>query len=463
MRTIDLIQPRHNYAPDHREERQGHIYLPTSLHTAAARLANAGVEVEVHDENLRLAEVNSPIVGVNLLGAPYIPEVIKLQQKLRAAICQDLTFALGGQVMQPSAFGLSQVQTSLLFGPNTLNGNDDMGLAQLFGIKPAALGSPENTSLVPIYEKISDADMLEYLSREISFYVSQGCSQQCSFCAAPKARPEKYRAFEVMEKDLNYLVERAIKLGLTKLEIYMSNLDIVQNPPQLDKFADVVKSIKANHPNFEVGLRGLATVLFFNKFKDKFEATFRKLVDVGFHTIGFGVDGWDDELWRKLQKRNSKNDCIEAIRAAKEDFGITPELLMVFGHDLGKRKKDTPQSLAGAYAICVEMTNRYGAVPRPHISKSFIPGNEGWVAPENAKKVDLLIQHPEAFQSLDFTALPSPLTHPDAEIRHLATEYYLKICAIEGATTQHTKPMTPGMSEEKIAEVRAYNQGRYDR
>ena len=44
---IDLVQPRHNYAP---KEGVGHIYMPTSLLTVGARLLNAGAEVTFHDE-----------------------------------------------------------------------------------------------------------------------------------------------------------------------------------------------------------------------------------------------------------------------------------------------------------------------------------------------------------------------------------------------------------------------------
>ena len=77
---IDLVQPRHNYAP---KEGVGHIYMPTSLLTVGARLLNAGVDVTFHDENTKPLEVSSDYVGFNLLGAPYIPEVIKLQEKIR--------------------------------------------------------------------------------------------------------------------------------------------------------------------------------------------------------------------------------------------------------------------------------------------------------------------------------------------------------------------------------------------
>jgi len=229
------------------------------------------------------------------------------------------------------------------------------------------------------------------------------------------------------------------------------------------KVRSSVKKICKDNQGFRIGTRGLATVPFFIKYKDKFADVFHELVESGFHTIGFGVDGWDNKLWKELRKGNTQDDCIEAIRSAKEDFGMTPEILMVFGHDLGNGTKDTVESLEGAYAICNEMAERYGAIPRPHISKSIIPGNEGWLRPENADIVDLLIEHPEAFQSLDFTALPSALTHPDSTIRELASRYYLKICSIPGNTTQHVKPITPDMSQQEIEEVRQYNIGRYDR
>lgn len=99
MSSVDLIQPRHNYANPPEVEQHGHIYLPTSLHTAGARLAHAGVDVRVQDENLRPLEINSGVIGVNLLGSPYIPEVIKLQRRIQETTRDDLRFILGGQVM----------------------------------------------------------------------------------------------------------------------------------------------------------------------------------------------------------------------------------------------------------------------------------------------------------------------------------------------------------------------------
>jgi len=85
------------------------------------------------------------------------------------------------------------------------------------------------------------------------------------------------------------------------------------------------------------------------------------------------------------------------------------------------------------------------------------------MALEYAAAIEDLLQHPESFQSLDFTALPSPSTHPDETVRALATEYFLKMCELPGNTTLHVQPITPDMTPEQVEAVRQFNQGRYDR
>ncbi len=55
------------------------------------------------------------------------------------------------------------------------------------------------------------------------------------------------------------------------------------------------------------------------------------------------------------------------------------------------------------------------------------------------KIYDENINPSEVFQSLDFTALPSELTHPDEKLRGLATKRFLDICSIPGNTTKYVK------------------------
>jgi hypothetical protein len=57
--------------------------------------------------------------------------------------------------------------------------------------------------------------------------------------------------------------------------------------------------------------------------------------------------------------------------------------------------------------------------------------------------VHLFIENPDYFQALDYTALPSKLTHPDEAFRALVAEWYMKICALTPDSTQYIIPNTP--------------------
>jgi len=295
---------------------------------------------------------------------------------------------------------------------------------------------------------------------ESSLYVSQGCKFACDFCAAARTTrdpstgelkkvTESYRSPGVIKEDLDYLVRRAEGFGIGGLEFYMSNLDVFQTPRELSKFAEAIKEVRGEHPRFKLGLRGLATVDSFLKARKT--GVIEEMAEAGFHTVGFGVDGWGKEVWRKVKKgHNSEERCLEAIRSAREDYKITPEILMVFGHE----GADTEESLRAAYEITSEMISRYGTVPRPHASKLLVPGNEGWKDPRNKERVGEMIRDPKSLQSIDFT------TEPEDE---LAKRYYLEMCDLPGNTTQPTKPITPDMSKEEIKRVKKFNEGKFDR
>jgi len=190
---IDLIQPRHNYASD---TGLGQIYMPTSLLTVGARLLGQGLEVEFHDENIRQANITSEYVGINLLGAPYIPEAIKLQDKINKEF-GNKTYFIGGQVIS----GLTEQQFNKLFGDKTFNGNEDKNLTSILGVVKE-LQILERTSLIPAYEILEDKDMREYLSKEFSLYVSQGCKFACDFCGAARTTKNPLTGKNIKVKEI---------------------------------------------------------------------------------------------------------------------------------------------------------------------------------------------------------------------------------------------------------------------
>lgn len=469
MTNIDLIQPRHNCAPPITEEKLGHIYMPTSLYTEASRLLSAGVDVAVHDENIEPSQISSKYVGINLLGAPYIPEAIKLQKRIEEETSERKAFLLGGQVIS----GLGEQQLKRLFGENSYNGNLDENLKRILEIPNRKLVPANMTSLIDVYKRIPDEVMKEYLSREFSLYVSNGCLYNCSFCGVfERTRQdgmgnkikagETYREPQIIGQDLDYLTRRAKKLGINNFSIYMSNLDVFQNPEQLLKFAYEVQKVKKSHSGFKIKLRGLSTVTSFLEARKKNPNSIEQIIAAGFDTVGFGIDGFGQEIWNAVHKsHNTESKCFDAIKCARES-GITPEILMVFGHP----KADNNESLEAALKFTEKMIEDYGAIPRPHVDKSFIPGNDDWANPPNEatrQSIERLMQHPELFQSLDFTALPTSLSHPNPKLRELTTDYFLKMCELKGNTTQFVKPITPDLTPRQIEEVKKFNEERYDR
>ncbi|MSR86414.1 radical SAM protein [Candidatus Woesearchaeota archaeon] len=460
---LDLIQPRHNYAA---KEGEGHVYMPTSLFTVGSRLLTAGLDVTFHDENLKPREISADHVGFNLLGAPYIPEVIKLQETIKKE-SGEKTFLVGGRVIS----GLNPSQLEKLFGNSTYNGNDDTILTKVFGIDVRELVPSEKTSLIPAYERLEDEVMKEYLSREFSLYVSQGCKFACDFCAAVRTYKdpetgeivkvkEVYRDIDIIKTDVDYLVRKAKNFGLDQLQLYMSNLDVFQTPTKLLQFAYAMQEVQKNHPGFRIDLRGLATVDSFLHARESLPRSIEELVNAGFHTVGFGIDGWTKDVWKAVKKgHNSEEKCLDAIRSSKQDFRMIPEILMVFGHPAA----DSEASLSAAYGITQMAIEAYGAIPRPHVSKSFIPGNNGWRSIDHKKAIESILEDTESFQSLDFTALPSSVTHPNPRIRKLATKYFLEMCKLPGNTTQYVKSITPDLGQKEREEVRKFNEGRFDR
>lgn len=459
-----LLQPRHVYAPDPETGEQGHVYMPTSLMTAAARIMAAGVSVRLVDENITPATSLPPVVGVNLVGAPYVQRGRQLIERLQADH-ERFTILLGGQVVS----GLASDQLTRLFGGQAVDGNNDRVLASALGVDSRLLPAAEETSLVPVYEQVPDVVMRLYLSREFAFYLSQGCRFACTFCAAERSHltralgtvvrvRERFRSPVVVDRDLRYLVCRASRLGLSALQLYLSNLDLFQTPSALREFASTVCAIRSDNPGFEIRMRGLSTSHSFLEAEARDPALVADLVNAGLYRVGFGIDGATPRVWRAVHKPHTSDTCLNAIRIARECYGLTPEALMVFGH-VGV---DDASSLALAAEFLEELGATYSAIPRPHVAKAVVPGNDGWRDPGNASTVDYLLARPTAFQLLDFTALPSRLTHADPTFRELVTAAFLRACGVANALTQYVYPEDPELPSEELEAARLANLRRYD-
>ncbi len=463
--SILLIQPRHIYAPPYSVKKEGHIYMPTSLLAAATLFIELGLNVKVVDENIEEAVIDNNIIGINLLGAPYIPETIKLQKIIETKFNDDYKLLLGGQIVS----GIQAEELIRLFSKKVINGNSSKQLSKLLNIDELSIPKIENLSFINAYNIVEPKILKLYLEKEFSFYLSQGCKHACSFCSAHRnihikelgihiKVKEVYRDINIALTDLEFLFEKALAFKITKLEFYLSNLDLFQSPLVLHRFAIGVIKLQEKYPSLKISFRGLSTSRSFLKTHKNYPYVIEDLVHAGLTQIGFGIDGATSRVYKATKKPQTVQESLDAIKISKENYGITPETLMVFGHN----NEEDEESLELALGFCKDMHNQYGALPRPHVAKDIVPGNDGWFDKKNEGVRKEFLNNPILFQNLDFTAVPSQITHPDNNFRKLVEKYYIKVCELPNSLTQYVLPEHPNMSEIELNSVRLHNQEKYD-
>ena len=462
---ILLIQPRHIYAPDPSENKLGHVYMPSSLLAAAAIFLEMEIAVKFVDENITKAKLEHNVVGINLVGAPYVARALEMERRLRDTFKNNFVLLLGGQVVA----GLSRADIRSLFSQNTHNGNSYQNLGRLFKTKEEKIPKIESLSFQRAFALIDENILKRYLENEFGFYLSQGCRYSCTFCAAKRTiiqhspninnrMVETYRDINLALNDLDYLVRRAVGFNINKIQIYLSNLDLFQTPQKLIVFAKGVRRIKGKYPSVEIRMRGLSTTRSFLFAHKECPEVIREMIEAGLYRIGFGIDGATPKVYKETKKPQTVQESLDAIRISRNEYQLEPEALMVFGHN----DKEDEKALKKAVDFCKDMGEKYGAYPRPHVAKEIIPGNDGWLNPKNVNIKKECFKNTMLFQNLDFTAVPSPITHPNAEFRKLVTQYYILACGLSNSVTKYVLAELPEMSQAELRCVRRYNQSRYD-
>jgi hypothetical protein len=353
-------------------------------------------------------------------------------------------------------------QFAQLFGDDVINGSIETELQEA-GLAPTPLPSQECVSIADEIERIGDLDFQRYFSAEVPLYLSQGCRFSCTFCGAERSHTdlrvrERYRSVAAVEAELRQIVKRSVKAGITQNTFYLSNLDVFQTPSSLLRFIECIENVLSEFPGHKLRFRGLSTTSSFMTVYRKSPELIERFIGVGLAQVGFGIDGATPDVWRAIRKPHSKSDCLDAVAVAREVFDLQPEALMVFGHD----GHDDTKSLILAVDTVRFLSDQYGAIPRPHVAKGLVPGNDGWRLPDGDGRRRFLLEQPWAFQFLDFTCLPTDITHPEPDFRAAVETAFLKICEMPNCLTQYVLPEDLRLPAEKYAEATSFNKGRFD-
>lgn len=450
--------------------------MPHMAIWAAATIEALWGEAIIIDENFQSLDwIDTEIVWISLIWTPYIPESLRIIEEI-SSLKNNIYYVLWWPSFETKWKRIKWTDwkkyfvhpwinekdfSSLYWSVwNVINGMNESGLLSMLDLK-WKLPDSLDVSFQDIYKKIPDNIMKFYLWKEFSFHVADGCSQMCDFYAATSWIPEKYRAVNVVYGDMTYLVKKAQSFGYSELNLYCDNLDIFQNPKKLQWFMEVVLIIKKENPWFQIHLRWLAWIPFGEKILTKYADIIWLAKEAWFHTVWYWVDGMAPEIWKwtnKLQNKDAEQ-CLRVIELTHEAW-ITSELLMVIGHEW----LDTPASLKDSYDFVVDMIDKYGAVPRPHIARKFSPNNAWWIDPNYRPMINRMIEDPDLFQAVDYTSLANKLTHPysSQEFRDTVNNYYTLMTELPHSTVlieSYDYDDSPKLRQEK----KDQNKWKYDR
>ncbi len=416
-----LLRPAYPYG-------KTQTWLPMDLYKVAAKLDAVGVQTDIVDLNFEKVPddlARYDFVGIGVIGPPYVPITIDLANRVYKEFRR--VPLIGGQGVEY----LSPDQFEKLY-PHACQIRNDVDLEAAIGRKVPSIYS---TSIAQRIQNLDDIRAGRYLSSEFSFFVSQGCKHACGFCQADRSRRgqkavEKFN--QVMEADLSSLMTRARKVGIGTLSMYLSSLDLFQNPSSIAETLELFSYVSAQSGT-KVNLRGLSRV---DSFLDalKSEEKLSKFFSTSLfapsrlRTIGFGVDGTAENVWRSQHKGKISLSEVDRAFSICWQYGITAEALLVMGfYDEKGKPVETAENLQDNLSYAVHAAEELAVVARPHVAKNFGPGNDGWNNPIWDTQRQHLLDNPQLFRNLDFVALASCLTHPDADFRGAVNNTYLEI------------------------------------
>lgn len=405
MKKIVLFQPPYPHGGCQ-------TYLSGGLMNLGSRLLRVGNEVTFFDLNhvefddaaVQIALQASDAIGFTVLGTPYIPIVCDLITRIRRqGYVQKIL--LGGEGIARRTSEQFTAATRHLGDVHQIKDDDGLRSA-LGGVLCGRLPSMEETSMVPMLERLTDDERRRYLTTEFCLYLSQGCGFNCTFCEAAKDRKEMYRLSQPFREEIEYIASYLASIGHRMVSVYLSNLDSFQTTSRLEHCVREAHVICARHGvTFEA--RCLSTIKSCATAARRDPMLLQRLRGYGLRTIAFGADGADEEVWKRENKRHNTLHELNHVLELTRQAGMTAEILMVVGFP-----DDRPRVLAKAVRLSIRQAVA-GVVVRPYLGKASLHQDD-W-------------HHSERLRQHDYAMFASSATHPTKRQRWMANGAYAAI------------------------------------
>ena len=411
------------------------VYMSGSLIAIAAQLMAVGHEVNIVDFNIdnydddrvRSLFAATDIIGISVMGSPGIPGAISLINRFTDDFPHSQVI-VGGQVISH----LTCQQFNQVFGPKATQVANDHNLSTLFGAVPSAYEIPYQ----PVWVKMGDERLREYLAHEFTLVLSQGCIYTCTFCSAQKGQRETFRDPTAFQTDLRYLLGRAKQFGIQQLECYASSLDFFQTPKTIFQYLEAMTKVQ-QETGVQLKTRALTcmnTFLAASRQRDDFPELIQQS---GLWCLGFGVDGPTEEVWAEQHKGQNRMDDVTLCYDLCEQIGTRAEVLTVMGYP-----NDSPKRLWQTIRHLSSFVRRWpNTVLRPYVAREVLPGNDGWK--QRIEVVEKLVTDPQQFYNLDICGLANSTTHPRRLQRWLVNMAYHLIILRYAPGRCATSPLLP--------------------
>ncbi|MFL6112588.1 MAG: hypothetical protein ACJ786_14720 [Catenulispora sp.] len=347
--------------------------------------------------------------GINVMGAQNLAPASAVHRFLSQRV-DPARVHLGGQGVEQ----LTPEEFSTVFP-----GSHQTPRQALAGL-PGAL----DVGIARQVDKLSDDDLLLYLTHETTLPFSQGCLFGCSFCGAQIRRREEF--FDTVSH-LEMLCRAAQRLGVNSLNLYCTSLDFFQQALPGGRLAELTSRLEAiiavkEQYGIDLQLHALTRADSYNAAMASAEV--RDLVlTAGFNRFGFGADGAASaDIVQAMRKHapSLRSDLVTAFANAQE-HGLVQEILYVFGIP-----EDTSETLAATRELCGLLldefdTSEYRGFP----AKNEIPGNANWKRHEwrQSHRRHRLLDDPALFLNLGFETMANEISHPDPQIRREVNRY----------------------------------------
>jgi len=242
-----------------------------------------------------------------------------------------------------------------------------------------------NKSLQKVYvgPEVKDLDSLPYPSRHLmgsdksvfsskdssaGLLTSRGCPFSCAFCASPKFRTKmRFRSATSVYEEIKHVMDA---FGIKQFRVIDDIFTL--NKPRVIEICEMVKDLGITY-------RIVGRVDTFD------EDMAKSLAASGCKEIEFGIESFDDDILKLLNKRTTAEDNAVALRIA-HDNGLHSRMLFMVKTP-GQTDRTMPTNIEYMERVPFHAVNCFYFIP--------IPGSEIWYHPDRygIEIIDKNIEH----------------------------------------------------------------------